>query len=216
MAVRHAISLHRALIGGLLTASFFGCGPAEIRIDNNQGVPPVTGSVTIDLSMANCGQPFTSGMITVQTKKTTSGCELTFDQDQTILKDSDYTNIPALNGATNLLQRVELTIKKLAFADADTNQTLDVATRVTSATLSVNGQQIADKSIVSSLPKTVTLSGAALNTVKSAVDARKAVTVRATCVAEVPDSPAPPKKLKIDYDAQPAIIVGPGQITLPK
>ena len=31
-------------------------------------------------------------------------------------------------------------------------------------------------------------------------------------VAVLPDMPRPPERLKIDYDAQPAIILGPGKI----
>jgi hypothetical protein len=31
----------------------------------------------------------------------------------------------------------------------------------------------------------------------------------------LPDAPAPPKKLKIDYDAQPTLVLGTGEIKLP-
>ena len=47
---------------------------------------------------------------------------------------------------------------------------------------------------------------------KAAIDARKPASVRVRVVVVVPNSPAPPAKLKVDYDAQPAIIVGPGKL----
>lgn len=188
------------------------CGPVEYRLDETKGIPPVTGSTEVQLGGSfTCGQPITSGQYMVTTKVVTGGCELSFDQDVEVLKASDYSNIPDLQGASNLLQRVELTVKKLSFADG-TGAALDLQTRITSATLSVNGQVVADKATLSKLPAVVSLQGDALATVKAKVDARQPASVRARCVVVLPDMPAPPDKLKIDYDAQPAIILGPGKI----
>ncbi|MEW5742106.1 MAG: hypothetical protein AB1938_24535 [Myxococcota bacterium] len=188
------------------------CGPVEYRIDETKGVPAVTGSTEVQLGGSfTCGTPITSGQYTVSTKVVTGGCEFSFDQDVEVLKASDYQNIPDLAGASNLVQRVELKVKKLSFADGQ-GQVLDVQTRITSATLSVNGQVVADKATLARLPATVSLQGDALAPIKAKVDARQPASVRARCVVVLPDDPAPPEKLKIDYDAQPAIILGPGKI----
>jgi len=199
-------------VAGVLVVLGLGCGPVEVRLDETKGIPAVKGSTEVNMPALTCGMPITSGDYTITTRVVTGGCELSFHQDVQVLKASDYQSIPDLQGASRLVQRVELQINKLAFADAATGQTIDASTRITSATLSVNGQQVADKSILSALPKTVTLAGDALTTVKAAVDARQPASVHADCVVVVPDSPKPPDRLKIDYDAQPAIILGPGKV----
>lgn len=203
-----------SVAGVLLVVLGLSCGPVEVRLDETRGIPSVTGSTEVQISALSCGTPITSGQYTITTRVVTNpaGCELSFHQDVQVLKASDYVSIPDLQGASRLVQRVELQIKKLAFADAATGQVIDASTRIVSATLAINGQQVADKSILSSLPKTVTLAGDALNSVKTAVDARQPASVRADCVVVVPDSPKPPDRLKVDYDAQPAIILGPGKI----
>ncbi len=189
-----------------------GCGPAEIRIDETKGVPAVKGSTEVALSSFTCGQPIAAQDQTVQTKVVTGGCELSYDQDVPVLKTSDYTSVPELKGVTNLVQRVELKISKLSFTDGSTGQALDVNTRITSATLAVNGQAVADKASLTSLPKTVSLQGDALTPLKTAIDARQPASVHVRVIVVIPDAPAPPAKLKVDYDAQPAVILGTGKI----
>ena len=93
-------------------------------------------------------------------------------------------------------------------AAAATSTPLDLATRVTSAQLTVNGQLVAEKDSLTSLPKTVTLSGAALDAMKSKIDARQPASVRTRVVLVLPNMPPPPQRLLIDYDSQPAIILG--------
>lgn len=188
------------------------CGPVEVRIDETKGVPSVKGQTEVSLSSFTCGQPIAAGDKTVTTKMVTGGCEFTFDDTLEVLKASDYEQIGELKTASNLVQRVELSVKKLDFIDGASGAKLDLSTRVTSATLSVNGQQVADKAQLASLPVVVTLSGAALAAIKSKVDARQPVSVAVKAVAVLPDTPKPPDKLKIDYEAQPAIIIGPGEV----
>lgn len=189
-----------------------GCGPVEVRIDETKGVPAVKGQTEVSLSSFTCGQPLTAGDKTVATKVVAGGCEFTFDDSLEVLKTSDYEQIGELKSASNLVQRVELQVKKLDFVDGTTGAKLDLSTRVTSATLSVNGQQVADKAALGSLPVVVSLSGTALTAIKSKVDARQPVSVAVRAVAVLPDSPKPPDKLKVDYEAQPAIIIGPGEV----
>jgi hypothetical protein len=195
-----------------LALALCACGPLEVRIDETKGIPAVQGTTTVDLSTYTCGSPITAGDYTITTKVVTGGCELSFDKDVEVVKASDYTSIPELKGASNLVQRVELDVKQLAFTDATTNTPLDLSTRITSATLVVNGQVLADKAKLASLPAVVTLSGDALTAIKAKIDARQPASVRVTVDLVVPTTPAPPSKLKIDYDAQPAIIVGTGKL----
>lgn len=190
------------------------CGPVEVRIDETRGIPPVKGQTEITLSTTfTCGQTLPAGTKTVTTRAVTGGCEFTFDDSLEVIKASDYQDIGELKTASNLVQRVELTIQKLAFTDGS-GATLDLATRVTSVVLSVNGQQVADKATISKLPAVVTLEGAALATLKAKVDARQPASVAVKAVAVLPDLPRPPDKLTIDYQAQPALILGPGEVKI--
>lgn len=189
--------------------TMWACGQAaEVRVDESKGIPPVKGSTEVALGSFTCGMPIVSGDVTVQTKVVGNGCELSFDRDVPVIRAEDYTNIPDLKVATALVQRIELTVKRLAFTDAATSTPLDLATRVTSAQLSVNGQLVAEKESLTSLPKTVTLSGAALDAMKSKIDARQPASVRTRVVLVLPNMPPPPQRLLIDYDSQPAIILG--------
>lgn len=198
----------------LTFVTLVACGPAEVRIGKAEGIPAVAGSVETDLSNFTCGMPIPAGDYTVETKKVTGGCELSFDRDVQLLKASDYQNIPSLQGGSNLVQAVELNVTRLAFTDTGVNppKPLDLNTQVTSATISVNGQQVADKTTLARLPTKVTLTGNSLNQVKTAIDARQPCSVRTRGVIVIPEMPPPPKKMKIDYDSQPTIVVGPGQI----
>lgn len=196
-----------------LGMGFVACAPAEIRIDETQGIPQVAGSTEVNIpANFTCGTAIAAGNKMVQTRAVSGGCEFTFDDTLEVLKASDYESIPDLKVASNIVQRVELTVKKLAFTDAATSMTLDLNTRITSVVLSVNGQQVADKAAVLTLPIVVKLEGAALTAIKAKVDARQPASVAVKAVAVLPDMPRPPERLKIDYEAQPALILGPGKI----
>ncbi len=199
---------HGSWVVAALTMWACGGQVAEVRVDESRGIPPVKGSTEVALGSFTCGMPIASGDVTVQTKVVANGCELSFDRDVPVIRAEDYTNIPDLKAATALVQRIELTVKRLGFTDAATSMPLDLATRVTSAQLSVNGQLVAEKQSLTSLPKTVTLSGAALETMKSKIDARQPASVRTRVVLVLPTMPPPPQRLVIDYDSQPAIILG--------
>jgi hypothetical protein len=200
----------------LACTALCACSAPAVRVGASDGIPPIQGSSNFSLDTFSCGQTITTQDGYTVTSTVVSGstdCQISFDNDVQLLKPSDYQNIPELKGASNLVQGVELQVNKLAFTDTTTNMMLDLNTQVKSATLSVNGQQVADKSVLASLPTTVDLSGAALTQLKTAVDARTALTVHVTSVIVV--TQPIPKQLKVDYDAQPTIIVGAGQITLP-
>ena len=195
----------------LTVLALAGCGPVEFRIDESKGVPSVKGSTEVDLGTFTCGQALPSGEGEVKTRVVPDGCEFTFDESIEVLKSSDYQGIGELSSASNLVQRVELNVKKLDFVDGNGTK-LSLQTQITSATLSFNGQQVADKAALASLPRVVSLEGNSLSTLKAQIDARQTAKVSVKAVAVLPNDPPPPAKLKIDYDAQPAIIIGPGKI----
>jgi hypothetical protein len=189
------------------------CGPVEFRVDEKQGIPSIKGSNEVSLpTNFVCGTPISTGTSTVQSKRVSGGCELTYEDTIEVVKAADYNSIPELKGAGNLVQRIEIVMKTLSFVDGTTMATLDLQTRITSAELSLNGQQVADKSALANLPITVKLEGAALNAIKAKVDARQSASVATKVVVVVPDMPKPPEKLRVTYDAQPALIVGPGKL----
>ena len=206
------MTMARSAVLVMVAFGLTACGPVEVRIDETRGVPSVKGQTEISLAAFTCGQPIAAGSKSVATRVVPGGCEFTFDDTVDVLGPADYQGIPELKTATNLVQRIELTIKKLAFVDAATGAALDLSTRITSVVLSVNGQQVADKAALSRLPTVVKLEGAALASMKAQIDARQTASVGVKSVAVIPTSPAPPDRLKLDYEAQPAIIVGPGEV----
>lgn len=204
--------MRRAALSSLFLLSACGLfGPAsDNRIDEADGVPNISGSETVDIpTNFTCGADITSNGITVTTRTVTGGCEFTLDQDVQVLKSSDYQQYSELTTiGSKLVKSVEITIVALDFTDAATGQKLDLQTRVTSATLSINGEQVAEKAQLANLPFVATLGGNALAPIKSAVSAKQPVSVRASAVVVLPNTPAPPAKLGIKYDAKPAIILG--------
>lgn len=201
--------LRRAALVTVLALS--ACGPVEFRIDESKGVPTLEGSTEVDLGSFTCGETLPAGDQQVKTRVVSGGCEFTFDDSIEVLKASDYSSIGELSSAANLVQRVELNIKKLDFLDGAGTK-LNLQTGITTVTLSFNGQQVADKTALASLPRVVSLEGTALSTLKAQIDARQTASVAVKAIAVLPDSPPPPSKLKISYDAQPALIIGPGKI----
>ena len=198
------------LMAGFLLAA---CGPVELRIDETKGVPSLDGDTEVSLGGSfTCGEPITGNGSTVTTRVVSGGCEFTFDDTVDVLTAADYQSIPDFNAPTNLVQRIELTIKKVDLIDGDTNAVLDLKTRVSSAVVTVDGQQVADKSTLSVLPNTVAVNGALLEKLKSRIDARQPVSVAVKSVVVLPDTPAYPKKLKISYALQPAIVLGTGKL----
>lgn len=197
-----------------LLALAAACGPAEVRIGKEQGIPSISGSDTLNISSYTCGMPITSGEYTVTTAVKGSDCEFTFDKVVTVVRAEDYEKIGDLKISANLVQAVEVEVKTLKFTDASNGTSLDLNTYVKSASLKVDGEQVATKDTLASLPKTVRLEGAALTNIKAKVDARQPATVHATAVMLVPMSPRPPDQLKVEYDAQPTLVLGAGKINL--
>lgn len=201
-----------ALLSSALLLSACGLfgGTNDLRIDESDGVPNVEGNQTVNVP-ANfmCGTPITDNGVTVTTRVVSGGCEFKLDQDVQVLTAADYSQYADLTAiGTRLVKAVEMNVITLEFTDATSGQKLDLQTRVSSATLSINGQEVADKAALSSLPLVVQLTGNALTPIKSKIEAKQPVSVHATAVVVLPNTPAPPAKLGIKYLAKAAIILG--------
>jgi len=199
-------------------ALLMACGASpEVRVGEGK-IPKIEGDRTFSVGTLVCGMPITDGNYTVTTKDVNGGadCEYAFDQVVEVVRASDYQQIPDLQGAGNLVQKIEIKVETLAFSDAMNDMPLDYndSSRVKSLALNVEGQQVADKSTLSTLPATVTLSGAALNTIKVKVDARQPASVHATAVLTVAKMPPLPAQLKVVYKAQPTLVLGTGTVNL--
>ncbi len=197
----------------LAALAFMACGPLELRIDETKGVPSLSGTTQVDLGSFTCGEPLSSGDFQVNTRQLEGACEFTFTHALEVLQTSDYQNIGELKTAANLVQRIELTIQRLDFTDG-AGATLSLDTQVTSASLHLGGQQVASRDELRNLPHMVQLSGAALNELKAKIDARQPATVNVQAIAVLPNEPPPPARIGLAYEAQPAIILGPGEITI--
>lgn len=202
--------MHRLFVASIVVV-VAACGPAEVRLGSKDGIPPVAGSVEVPLDGVQCGEPIPAGDYQVTTKKVSGGCELSFDRDVTILKAADYSQLPDLMGSSRLLQAVELNLSVLEFSDTSTTPAtvLDPQTRITALTFSVGGQVVVPgKTALKSLPKTFSLSGPVLNALKAQFEQRVPVVARAAAVVVLPDSPALPARLRLDYHAQPTLVLG--------
>ncbi len=187
--------------------SMTACLP-EIRVGPKEGVPPISGSTEIPTDLGACGEPVAGSAGTATTRKVAGGCELTFTQDVQVLDESDYAQISNLTSFSGLLEAVELRLEQFDFVDVATNTPVNLVTQVTAATLSINGLFVADKTILTSLPKTLRLSGPALSPVKDAIYNHRPVSLRINAVVVLPDNPPPPRNLRFIYQGQPTLVLG--------
>lgn len=219
--------MKRVLAAAVFTVFAVACGPLEITIDDKQGIPPLKGEFEFPLNAFTCGQDIAAGNFTVKTRAYPSdagatGCEFSFGEQVPLLKPEDYAKISAFaSGAgganTNLVKRIELRINefKLENTAGATPVIMPIDTSVTSADIKLNGQALANKTNLVQLPSKVTVSGDLLNGLKASIDKREAVTVGVVVSLVIPNSPPPPAKMKVTYNTQPAIVVGPPDL-LPK
>ena len=193
-----------AVLGFVICA---GCLP-DIRVGPKEGIKPVDGKIDFSFENFECGTPIPVDGFEAVTSKVAGGCQIELQRDVTVVSSSDYERVNDLNGAGNLIKAVELKINKLAFTDTDAGKQVDLATRITDVQLTVNGQRVADKAALLRLPRTVLLTGAALDQVKEQLDSKKPVTIRVAALLTVPLDPPPPKRLHVEFQAQPTLVIG--------
>lgn len=176
----------------------------EVRVGAKEGLPPIRGSTSVSTEAFVCGEPIG----TATTRKVTGGCELSFVEDVQVLDEPDYAQISDLTGFSGLIEAVELQLTHFALVDTDAGAPLDTATRISAATVSVNGQALADKATLVALPQTLRLTGPELQPLKDAVFQRQPASLRVGAVVVLPDEPPLPKGLRLEYEAQPTIVMG--------
>lgn len=194
----------------LLVCALFAltaCLP-EIRIGAKEGIPPIDGSTEIATEALVCGEPIAAGTGTVTTRKVPEGCELTYTENIQVIDEPDYQQISELTSLSGLLEAVELELTEFSFVDAATNTPLDTEKQISSATLALNGQWVADKGVLTSLPRILRLSGPALQPLKDAITQRQPASIRLDAVVVLFDDPPPPRRLRFEYRAQPTLVLG--------
>lgn len=202
-------------VPGLLALSLVGCGPLEVRVGQAEGVKPINGALTASFDTTatttfKCGDTITGTdrgqTYTVVTKVVTGGCDFTFDQDVEVIGQADYAAIKELKEAVRFVKRVEIDLKRLELSD-DKGVKFELS-RVRELQLSVNGQQILDVDQLSSVPRTLQLSGDALKLIKDAVKNKQRCAVHVVAHVVVLNGTVP-SGTHCEYESQPTLIVSP-------
>lgn len=191
-----------------------GCGPLEIKIGKDQGVKPVRGSLTANLTRSEaqtfrCGDTIT-GKDDLQTYTVTSepvggGCRFVFDQDVEILSPRDYQEVREWTNELRYVRRVELTINHFDFYD-ETGARFEIETRLRDAELYVNGTKMLDIEAIGNLPRTVRLEGEGLALIKRAVRNREPAVIRVSATVTILDNQQP-QEVRCEYEAQPTYVL---------
>jgi len=201
-----------------LAFAVMSCGPVEVRIDKKNGVKAVNGTLTASFRDSNgtkfaCGDTIVgsdaSQDYTVTTKVVSGGCDFSFDQSVEVLREADYATIKEFKEAVHYLNRVEVQVQRLDFFD-DNGTKFDIG-RLKEMRMTVNGQTVLDLDEIGALPRTVTLSGDALNTIKSAVKNRQRCTAHVTAHVLVLDRDTP-TGVRCEYESQPTLILSTVEI----
>ena len=201
---------HLLVIAVTLSIAYGSLGCLEYRIDENNDIPAIAGTVQTSFGVDfTCGDTVGDEPHTVTTKEVAGGCEIVFKDEYTLLTAQDYESISSLQSASNLLRRFELEVRKLSFIDDNSNEPMDLQTQFTSLVVQLNGQRLFDRSLLVKLPTTITLTGQIVRDTKKLMAQKQPVVYPMRFVAVIPDTTALPEKLRIEYQMQPAIIVGP-------
>lgn len=203
----------------LLGSLSLGCSTlnelTEIRLDEDDGIPPISGEGSVeglDNLQVACGDAFVddNGIYEITTVQEENGCRIFMVGAFEVVDEDDYQNIPDLSANTvELVEALELDISVLAFSDGETGQPVDIASTFTELTVSINEEQILDRDDVLSIPTTVRIEGSAVDGMRDSLVAREPVFVTTTIEALVDDQALQnlPSPLNVEFEAQPAIIV---------
>jgi hypothetical protein len=203
----------RTLAFTLLAAcSLFACETIsdalpEYTVGAKEGVPPVSGSTTIDVPQDfKCGEAINDPEMkyTITTSGTAEACTFTFKQDVMALKASDYADRPELEGA-RFVKRVDIEVKTLAVKDGSTGEKLapeDLTGKAFGSTILT----LAD--LEATPPFTKSVEGKPLEALKAKVENKQDIVIPIEVVIVVNMSPTPPAKIALDFDAQPNLVFG--------
>jgi len=179
----------------------------ELTFGKEDGVPPISGSTTIDLPQDYvCGDPITdpASKYKVTSSGTQDKCTFTFDQDVTALKASDYANKPEMEGA-RFVKQVDIEVTKLGVKDGTTGEPV--------TPLDLNGKAFGTtiltmEDLKTPPPFTKTVEGAPVEALKSKIEAKQDIVIPIQVQVVVNMAPTPPAKIGLEFDAQPNIVIG--------
>jgi hypothetical protein len=203
----------RTLAFTLLAAcSLFACETIsdalpELTLGGEDGIPPVTGSTTIDVPQDfMCGEAINDPEMkyTITTSGTADACTFTFKQDVLALKATEYRDRPELEGA-RFVKRVDIDVKKLAVKDGGTGEALkpkDLTGKAFGAIILT----IAD--LEATPPFTKSVEGKPIEALKTKVENKQDIVIPIDVEIVVNMSPTPPAKIALDFDAQPNLVFG--------
>ena len=209
----------KLLVSGLIAFALSACGPVEIRITKANGVKPISGSLTASFTSTGgatfvCGDTITGTdseqAYVVKTAVVPGGCDFTFDQEVEVLAGADYATIKEFKDAVRLVDRVEIQVNRLDLFD-DAGNKLDLS-RFRDMELTLNGQEVLNLDQIGTLPRTVELSGDALNAIKAAVKNRQTCTAHITAHLVLLDS-GTPSGVRCEYESQPTLVLSSTAIT---
>lgn len=180
----------------------------DITLGKDEGIPPVSGSTTINVPQDYmCGAPITdpNAKYQVSSSGTQDACTFTFKQDVTALKSSDYSDRPELVGA-QAINGVNIDVTKFAITDAATGMQ---PTGLQSVNGKAFGETILTKDDLAKKPPfTKEIEGPAIDALKDKVSNKQDIVIPIEVVVVVALTPTPPAQLKLDFDAQPNLVIG--------
>lgn len=180
----------------------------DITLGKDEGIPPVSGSTTIDVPQDYmCGAPITdpNAKYQVSSSGTQDACTFTFKQDVTALEAKDYSDRPELVGA-QAINGVNIDVTKFAISDAATGAQ---PAGLQSVTGKAFGETILTKDDLAKKPPfTKEIEGPAVDALKDKVSNKQDIVIPIEVVVVVALTPTPPAQLKLDFDAQPNLVIG--------
>lgn len=205
----------RFAIGTSLAAlAISACGAlnGEFRFSEDEGIPPIKSKYEIDIPADfKCGSTIEKDGYKVETVLAGDACEFSFKQDIEVIKEADYSGP---NGATlagvKLVKRLEIEVTTFSVKDGTSGAALDLNTAIRALSVKVHGKEIISKDDVLKLPGTKVVDGEPLNKVKSDIIAKKPVILPIDAKVVLPLEPKPPAKLAVDFEGQPALVMGGG------
>ena len=196
----------RALLFSLPFAAV-ACGVLpDVRLGKDANIPPISGSTTISIPQDYmCGDPImdSEGKYTVKSSGDASSCTFTFNQKVTAIKASDYDSNPQLEGA-QVVNGVDIDVTKFAFVDPATGKQPDNLRDLTGKAF--DEVILTKEDLTQTLPFTKKIRGAAVDALKDQVQAKEDIIIPVDVVVVV--SLPPPAQLRLDFEAQPNLIIG--------
>lgn len=211
----HDAPMIKHLLTPLLALAFTGCIFDDIlpsiTLGGAEGIPPVSGSTTIAVPQGfACGAAITdpAGNYTITTSGTAEACAFTFSKTVTALTSASYANNPALKGA-RFIESVDFAVSALGVKDGTTGAALSVGTTLLDLDAKALGTTIlTEADLTKTPPFKVSVTGAPVDALKSAVAAKQDVVLPISVVATVKLTPTPPGSIGLTLEAQPSLVIG--------